>query len=77
METKRRQQKLSEQLREAILAGPMSRRQIALQLGIDEGQLSRFMNFKGGLSMEGIDKVAALLGLELKPIQRTRAKKGR
>jgi hypothetical protein len=70
-------QKVSDQLRQAILESPTSRRQIALRLGIDEGQFSRFMNYKGGLSMEGIDAVAELLGLELRPIRRPRAKKDR
>jgi transcriptional regulator with XRE-family HTH domain len=68
---------VSEQLREAIDAAPISRRQICLQLGIDEAQFSRFMNHKAGLSMEGIDAVATLLGLELRPIQKPQRKKGR
>jgi len=76
MKTKR-SRKVSDQLRQAILDAPVSRRQICLRLGIDEGQFSRFMNHKGGLSMEGIDAVAELLGLELRPIKRPRAKKGR
>ena len=66
--------KVSERLREAIIDAPMSQRQIALRLGIDEGQFSRFMNHKGGLSMEGIDAAAELLGLELRPIRKPRAK---
>ena len=67
---RKRNRKVSDQLRQAILDAPTSRRQIALRLGIDEGQFSRFMNHKGGLSMEGIDAAAELLGLELRPIKR-------
>jgi transcriptional regulator with XRE-family HTH domain len=73
----KRNKTVSEQLREAIDAAPISRRQICLRLGIDEGQFSRYMNHKAGLSMEGIDAVATLLGLELRPIQKPRVKKGR
>ena len=73
----KRHKTVSEQLREAIDAAPISRRQICLRLGIDESQFSRYMNHKAGLSMEGIDAVAAFLGLELRPIQKPRVKKGR
>lgn len=76
MNTKRHKT-VSESLREAIDAAPISRRQICLHLGIDEAQFSRFMNHKAGLSMEGIDAVAAFLGLELQPIQKPRLKKGK
>jgi len=76
MNTKRNKT-VSEELREAIDAAPISRRQICLQLGIDEGQFSRFMNHKSGLSMECIDAVATLLGLELRPIRKPQARKGR
>ena len=78
MNTKR-DKPVSEPLREAIDAAPISRRQICLRLGIDEGQFSRFMNRKGGLSMEGIDAVATLLGLELRPShgKKPRVTKGR
>jgi len=73
----KRHKSVSEQLREAVEVSSITRRQIALRCGIDEGQFSRFMNRKGGLSMEGIDAVATLLGLELRPIQKPRVKKGR
>jgi plasmid maintenance system antidote protein VapI len=68
--------KVSDQLRQAVLAGPISRRQIALRLDIDEGQLSRFVNGKGGLSQENSDRLCAFLGLELRPVEGPRAKKG-
>ena len=74
---KTRKQNVSEQLRQAILAAPISRRQICLRLGIDEGQFSRYMNCKAGLSMEAIDAVSDLLGLELRPIKKPPTKKGR
>jgi transcriptional regulator with XRE-family HTH domain len=68
--------KMSDQLRRAVLDAPTSRRQIALRLSIDEGQLSRFVNGKGGLSMENSDRLCEFLGLELRPAGMPRAKKG-
>jgi transcriptional regulator with XRE-family HTH domain len=67
----------SGQLREAIEAGPKTRYQIAKETGLDEGLLSRFVHGKSGLSVSSIDKLCECLGLELRPFERTRAKKGR
>ena len=38
---------------------------IAAETGIDAATLSRFMNGKGGLSMEGLDLIAECLGWSL------------
>lgn len=57
--------KLSDQLRRAIVASGMSRYAIWKATGIDQSTLSKFMRGKGGLSVEGLDKLAACLGLEL------------
>ena len=55
----------SEQLREVILAGPMSRYEIAKQSGVDASQLHRFVNATGRLTNDSIDKLAAVLNLQL------------
>ena len=65
---------LSQQIREAIAHCGMSRYAISKRTGIDEGNLSKFMGNKGGLSIESIDLIADLLNLELKPT--TKAGKG-
>jgi plasmid maintenance system antidote protein VapI len=57
--------KLSDEIRDAVNASAMSRYAIAKALGIAESTMSRFMNGKGGLSMEYIDRLAALLGLHI------------
>ncbi len=67
---------VSDQLREAIEAGPMSRRQISKATGLDESVLSRFVHGKSGLAVPSIDKVCKLLRLELRPIKKPRVKKG-
>jgi predicted XRE-type DNA-binding protein len=57
--------KLSEQIRNAVNASGMSRYAIAKALGIAESTMSRFMNGKGGLSMDFIDRLAELLGMHI------------
>jgi plasmid maintenance system antidote protein VapI len=57
--------KLSDEIRDAVNASEMSRYAIAKALGVAESTMSRFMSGKGGLSMEYIDRLAALLGLHI------------
>ena len=57
--------KLSDEIRDAVDASGMSRYAIAKALGVAESTMGRFMNGKGGLSMEYIDRLAALLGLHI------------
>ena len=71
--------KLTDQLRQAIDAADRTRYRLALDAGIDHATMSRFMNGKGGFSMEVLDAIADTLGLELvvkRPAKR-QAKKGR
>jgi plasmid maintenance system antidote protein VapI len=57
--------KLSDEIRVAVDSSGMSRYAIAKALGVAESTISRFMSGKGGLSMEHIDRLAALLGLHI------------
>ena len=57
--------KLSNQLRQAIIASGLSRYRICKILGIAESTLSRFMSGQGGLSMELMDRVGELLNLRI------------
>ena len=68
--------KFSEQLRRAIETAPVTRYRIAVDTGISEAVLSRFVNSKVGLSMETVDLVCDYLGLKLVP-EKKREKKGR
>ncbi|MFI5459773.1 MAG: helix-turn-helix domain-containing protein [Isosphaerales bacterium] len=56
---------MSDEIREAVNASGMSRYAIAKTLGMAESTMSRFMNGKGGLSMDFIDRLAVLLGLHI------------
>jgi plasmid maintenance system antidote protein VapI len=57
--------RLSEEIRDAVNTSGMSRYAICKTLGIAEATMSRFMNAKGGLSMEFIDRLAELLGMHI------------
>jgi hypothetical protein len=61
---------VSEQLRLAIDASGQSRYAICKATGIDQGQLSKFMAGKLGLSIDALDILCAYLGLELRPARR-------
>jgi transcriptional regulator with XRE-family HTH domain len=73
----RKRIKLSDQLRAAIDAADKSRYRIALEAGIHHATLSRFMNGKGRLSMDGIDRLAECLGLHIVAEGQQGSKKGR
>jgi plasmid maintenance system antidote protein VapI len=60
-----RHKTLSDEIREAVAASGMSRYAIAKALGIAESTMSRFVNGKGGLSMEYLDRLAELLDLHI------------
>ena len=54
-----------EQLRREIRRSGLSAYAIAKKTGIQQSQLSRFMSGERGLSLEGIDAVCELIGLQL------------
>jgi plasmid maintenance system antidote protein VapI len=60
-----RHAKLSDEIRDAVKSSGMSRYAIAKALGIAESTMSRFVNGKGGLSMEYFDRLGELLGLHI------------
>jgi len=60
---------VSEQLRAAVEAGPLSRYEICKQTGLDQGLLCRFVHGESGLSFRSIDLLCELLGLELRPVK--------
>lgn len=72
---RKKPKKLSDVLREAIASDEMSRYRLSQLTGIDNATLSRFLNRKGGLSIEGIDAIAEALGLRLTS-DRPKPKKG-
>jgi len=62
--------KLSDQVRDAVENSGMSRYAICKAIGLNQGTLSRFMRGRG-LSLDTLDQMAELLGLEV-TVKRTK-----
>jgi transcriptional regulator with XRE-family HTH domain len=56
---------ISDQLREAIRACGTTRYALARQLGISQSTLSRFVSGERGLTLDVVDKLADVLGLQI------------
>jgi hypothetical protein len=64
--TKRKEQKLlSDQLREILGSGPMTRYRLSKEAGVDQGQLSRFVLGKGQMTFNTLDRIGKVLKLRL------------
>lgn len=73
---KKRTAKVSDLLRRAIDASPLSRYRIARETGIDDSSLAKFVAGERGLSLDSVDKLCELLGLTLQAIETTQTKGG-
>jgi hypothetical protein len=60
-----RSKPFSDQIRDAINSSKLSRYRICADIGLSQPSMSRFMNSKGGLSLETVDRLADLLGLRV------------
>ena len=63
MPKRRKPRPLSEQLRRLIKTSSMSRYRIAKDSGVDAGQLHRFVNGRGRLTTDSLDKIGEVLQL--------------
>jgi plasmid maintenance system antidote protein VapI len=61
---------LTDTLRQAILNAGVSRYAIAQQTGVSEAALSRFVSGERGLTLESVDRLLPVLGLEVKATKR-------
>jgi transcriptional regulator with XRE-family HTH domain len=57
--------KLTDQIRRAVDACGLSRYRICKIIGLDQGTFSKFMAGKCGLSLQTLDAVADVLGLDV------------
>lgn len=57
--------RFSDEIREAVATAPMSRYEICKRIGFSESTMSRFMSGRSGISMDTLDKLAALLRLTI------------
>ena len=66
MARKRREPKLlSDQLREILDSGSMTRYRLSKEAGVDQGQLSRFVLGKGQMTFNTVDRIGQVLKLRL------------
>lgn len=66
MAKRRRESKLlSDQLKDLLDNGAMTRYELAKRSGVDQGQLSRFVLGKGQMTFRTLDKIGAVLQLRL------------
>ena len=56
---------LGDQVRDAVRRSKLGRNEIARQCGIDKASLSKFVSGERGLELAALDKLAALLNLEI------------
>lgn len=56
---------LTEQLRQYVEKSGLKRRDIAAKVGLSESLMSRFMSGEAGISLDRLDRLAALLKLRL------------
>ena len=61
----------SETLRAAIILDGRSQRRIAAKAAVPASTISRFMNRQRGLSTPIFDRVAGVIGVELRPVAPT------
>jgi hypothetical protein len=66
---------LSDQLRRLMESSGKSRNAIAIATGIDPATLCRFVQRKGGLSTDGLDKIGEYLKLVLSVEKPAKGKK--
>jgi transcriptional regulator with XRE-family HTH domain len=69
--------KLSDQIRRAIADAPMSRYAICKAVGFSQATMSRFMKGKAGLSMDVLDSVAEVVGIDIASRPQNKMDKGR
>ena len=62
---KRKPKTVSDQLRDIIETGPLSRYRIAKDSGVDASQLLRFVRGDGRLTNDSLDKIGDVLKLRL------------
>ena len=61
----RKPKELSDQLRDIIENGPLSRYRIAKDSGVDASQLLRFVRGDGRLTTDSLDKIGKVLKLRI------------
>lgn len=68
---------MGNRLKEALKGEEITAYQVSKDLGIDRGQLSRFLNGKSSLSLNLLERIAEYLGYDLLLVKRPSRKGGK
>jgi len=77
MVTKHIRSHVAATIRKALATSGKSRYAIAAESGVTQDRLSRFVHQKAGLGVEGLEAVAAALGLEIAVRSKRTPRRGR
>ena len=66
---------LLDAIRKAIETSPVSVYEVAQRSGVDKATLSRFMNGKASLSVDAIERIAPVVGIEIVVVKKKPKKK--
>lgn len=61
----------SEAMRKAVINDGRPLRQIAREADVPSSVIIRFINRKRGLSSRSLDRIAGIVGVELRPVRRS------
>ena len=67
----------SDQIRDAVNASGMSRYAICKAIGFSQGAMSRFMSGQAGVSIEILDRLAEVIGMEIRTKSKATKAKGK
>lgn len=74
-EGKTKRMKLSDQVRRAIAESNLTRYRISQLTGINESGLAKFYNRRQGLSLDALDRLGEVLGLEINVADKAKTSK--
>ncbi len=74
--TRKRKTDLATQLRRAIRDSGLTPYRVATDSDVDRAIMTRFVNGDRGLTLDTASRICELLGLELRPVRRGKAKGG-
>jgi len=67
---------MGNRLKDILTREGVSAHSVCMAIGQDKGQLSKFLNGKGNLTLARLERIADYLGYDLQLVKRKRSRKG-
>ncbi|MBM4315469.1 MAG: helix-turn-helix transcriptional regulator [Deltaproteobacteria bacterium] len=67
---------MGNRLKDILTREGVSAHRVCMAIGQDKGQLSKFLNGKGNLTLARLERIADYLGYDLQLVKRKRSRKG-